>query len=252
VFSAAVLGFATLSAAQAKIAPSKTAKATNVDKAAIALTVQNLLGKYEFYHFANLYDDERYVDLFANDPDTKIATGRGIWQGPDAAKRITSWYSKHAGAEAYAGEMHLHPVSTPVIEVAGDGQTARGVWISDGVEAGVKDSAPNGMSLWLKYCVDFKNMNGDWKIWHLDSIPIFMQQYDKPWQSGGGPGGGAPAAGGAAPGGGGPPTDPAKDKFKADRPNINRTPYNTSMVQTLNPLPPLPYETWDNSMSCIK
>lgn len=218
-----------------------------VGRADIALIVQNLIGKYEFYHFANMYEDERYLYLFANgDADLKIQTSRGIWQGPDAARRILKYYATATGSEGFAGQMHLHPLSTPVIEVAGDGQTARGVWLSDGIEAGVRDGAPNGANLWLKYCADFKKLNGTWKIWHLNTYPIFMQQYGKPWQSDGPPG--PPPGAGTS-----PRSNPAREQIKADRGNNNvGTMYTPGTVQTLEPEPPTPYETWNDSMSCIK
>ncbi len=176
----------------------------------------------------------KFVNLFPNALDIIV---RGVKAGLPLGDtlRIVSVRRRSRCVRVSQGQMHLHPLNTPVIEVAGDGQTARGIWISDGIEAGVPDGTPSGMNLWLKYCVDFKNMNGDWKIWHLNTYPIFMQTYDKPWQSNGPRGPHKP--------------NPATEPYKADRPNNNAglSMYNTSTVQRLDPAPPLPYETWDDS-----
>ena len=228
-------------------------KATDAQRAMALNAVQNLIGRYEFYHFANMYDDPRYLNLFANgDPDTKVQMSAGIWQGPDAAKRLLKFYGIGIGGDGFVGQMHIHPISTPVLEVAGDGRTARGVWMSDGIEAVIRDGSPKGTNIWLKYCVDFKMVNGEWKIWHLNTYPVFWQVYDQPWQSG------EPnMLGGklAAPGGKAAPVIPPEaEAFKPDRPNNNlaKAMYKPSTVQTLQPVPPTPYDTWDDSMSCVE
>lgn len=186
--------------------------------------VENLIGRYVYYHLANMLHDPIYLELFADgDPDLKIVVGRGLLQGPDAIRRYIG-----PPKTTPQGGMYLHPLSTPVIEVAGDLQTAQGVWVSDGVEAHVQgDGTSVATSLVLKFCVDFKKINGAWKIWHLNTYPLYKNDLGGPW---------APVAAPADPNGVAP----------------NRMFYSPSTVQTLTPVPPLPYQTWDNSMSCVK
>jgi hypothetical protein len=99
-------------------------------------------------------------------------------------------------------EYVMHTQETPVIEVAGDGKTAKGIWYSIGlsVNGQVSENGQTSIStgwMWEKYAVDFALEDGKWKIWHL------LSKMDQgPAESGGrGQGAGGPGAGGA-PGGG--------------------------------------------------
>ncbi len=66
------------------------------------------------------------------------------------------------------GCMNQHPVSTPLVELSGDGKTARGLWYCIAQET---VSRPDGtaQALWVaeKMGVDFVKEDGKWKIWHL-------------------------------------------------------------------------------------
>ena len=76
-----------------------------------------------------------------------------------------------------AGVLHMHAMLTPVIEIAGDGKTAKGVWDSFGPNITNPDQV--GSWLWTKYGVDFVKEDGVWKIWHLQVNPIFNTPYDR-------------------------------------------------------------------------
>ncbi len=71
-------------------------------------------------------------------------------------------------SEAGYGSMSQHPVTTGLVELALDGQTARGLWYSlMGQEA---SAGPNGADArWYneKIAADFIREDGQWKIWHL-------------------------------------------------------------------------------------
>src|ERR1035438_7351015 len=73
------------------------------------------------------------------------------------------------------GEYVMHTQETPVIEVASDGKTAKGLWYSIGqavrgsVAADGKTSVTTGW-MWEKYGVDFIKEDGKWKIWHLINL----------------------------------------------------------------------------------
>lgn len=209
--------------------------------------IQNLMGKYVLYHFANMYDDPRYADLFAKDPDTKVQTSKGIWVGEKAGERILKYYLIMTGGNGFAGQMHYHPVNTPIIEVAGDGKTAKGVWLSDGIEVSPKDGVGTGMWLTVKYAVDFKKMPEGWKIWHLRTNGVFLVQVGSDSVGMSMPPGGS--------GGGGPAPkreEPEIDEgLKPDLTYKGQPIYDATTVQVLDPLPPEPYETWDESMSYL-
>lgn len=69
-----------------------------------------------------------------------------------------------------AGPFDNRPVSTPLIEIAGDGKTAKGIWQSTGSYADITASGPVSFWTWGFYTVDFIKENGFWKIWHLSYV----------------------------------------------------------------------------------
>lgn len=66
------------------------------------------------------------------------------------------------------GEMEMHPLTTPLVEVAEDGLTAKGMWYCP---SSATVSAPDGTicAQWIyeRIGVDFVKEDGRWKIWHL-------------------------------------------------------------------------------------
>src|SRR5262249_36136111 len=76
-----------------------------------------------------------------------------------------------------------HMLTTPVIEVAGDGKTAKGVFMSFGNVSGTMVAGGKATSQWTqeKYGMDFVKENGRWKIWHLRTYVDFYVPTDKSW-----------------------------------------------------------------------
>jgi hypothetical protein len=257
VFAVAVFAVAQSGVSSAGGAKGKAAGATDeklqYERAMAVNAVSNLMSRYSYLHLANAYD-KRWVSLYANgDPDLKIEiASRGIWQGPDAAERLVKHYAamdtdggQHP-PQGWVGVMGVHVTASPVIEVAGDGQTARGLWLSPGVETSpVGKNMPAGAGaqwVWVKFCGDFKKVNGEWRIWHLLVNGLFRSNYDQPWTEEPTP----------PPAGSGIPSFKILP-FQPDRPpSVPSGIYKTSTIQKLDPAPPLPYETWDDSMSCVK
>jgi hypothetical protein len=65
------------------------------------------------------------------------------------------------------GSLSALNFTTPVLEIAGDGNTAKGLWYSPGQ---VTVAAPDGVHcrwVYAKYGVDFIREGDEWKIWHL-------------------------------------------------------------------------------------
>lgn len=221
------------------------------ERALAMMQVQSVFSKHAFYHQASKHCEEIADIWVAEDgPNAKTArwtlSGSTILQGIDAVK--DKYCTQHVESQkktleelskkvpsiknipeniGAGGEYVMHTQETPVIEVAGDGKTAKMICYSIGlaVRGSVDDRGNTSIStgwMWEKYAVDFIKENGEWKIWHLlnlmDQGPQESQGQDNMAQAppaggqGGMPGGqggmpGAQAgAGGAPPGGqGGPP-----------------------------------------------
>jgi len=136
--------------------------------------ISNLMGRYS--HLGGLRGEDTLQSLFAmKQPDVSWRSPTGP-QGPDAM-RARFRQPGEAPRPEVPGELHVHAMLTPVIEVAADGKTAKGVWDSFGPN--INNGNEVGNWLWVKYAVDFIKEDGQWKIWHLQVYALFNTPYDK-------------------------------------------------------------------------
>jgi len=192
--------------------------------------IQNVFGKYEYYHTADM--QEETVELYAQKTpgvSAEIANW-GVYEGIEGIKRLFVGLHRQGGKEALVGSMHMHTLTTPVVEVAGDGKTAKAVWISPGHETSGMEGKFTAQWAWLKYGVDFVKEDGKWKIWHSHVYPIFMTPYEKSWVE-------------APPHTNSPMVVP--DELKPDKPSTYLWEYSTDRVYENVPAAPEPYDTWD-------
>lgn len=223
--------------------------------------IQNLLGTYSLWHTSGL--NHRVPELFTKTDDTVVEMIWGRYTGKDAAWRCYGVDHRRddqgaidalrlnvapvapsrgadmgppgappgseltgaatGGGPASMAPLHMHLLTTPIIQVAKDGATARGVWISPGVEG-------SGWG-WMKYGADFRKDHGQWKIWHLHIYGLFMAAYDKSW---------------------------AENPYEAPRttagqssdqpPTTNWNYYKGATYVPLQPEPPQPYDTWNDKI----
>jgi hypothetical protein len=147
--------------------------------------VRNVMGRYSWWHTANMHRE--CVSLFAlRTPGVSAEMMWGIYLGADGIRRLYEGWHRHLGPQADVGTMHMHTLTTPVIEVAPDLASARGVWISPGHETVPGESgALEAHWAWCKYGCDFVPEDGEWKIWHLHVHGIFFTAYSRPWTSAG-------------------------------------------------------------------
>jgi hypothetical protein len=264
------------------------------------MEVQNTFSKHAFYHQAGKHCEE-IADIWAtengpNDKTSKWTLSGNVMEGIavikqayctahlDSEKKTLTELSKivpsvkdipeNIGAGA---EYVMHTQETPVIEVAGDGKTAKGLWYSVGqsvrgtTTADGKTSVSTGW-MWEKYGCDFIKEDGKWKIWHLinlmDQGPVDSSAQGQGGPGGGGPGGapgggaqgggpgGAPgggaqgggpggAPGGGAPGGGGPGGPGGGGNMK----HVDSFHWSPTAVLRIDPKFPEPYYTFSETFS---
>lgn len=205
--------------------------------------VENLMGRYEFFHSANMHTE--CEDLFAMQTEsTRVEMMSGVYEGPEGVHRCYSIFHAHADRDPM-GVLHIHTLTTQVIEVAEDGQTARGVWVSPGCETGPEaPSAPpteydpdaeivpgplKARWAWCKYGCDFILENGVWKIWHLHVFGIFMTPYETSWVEGSMDETSLP---------------PLPPGVGPDRPATTRWIYAPDAMPAYEPVAPAPYRTF--------
>jgi hypothetical protein len=200
--------------------------------------IQNLMGRYSYWHTANMHRE--CLSLFAmKTPDVRAEMMWGVYEGPESLERLYPGFHSWVDGDA-KGVMHMHTLTTPVIEVAGDGQTARAVWIAPGHEtmsfSAGETGTPEAFWAWCKYGCDFILEDGQWKIWHLHVFGIFLAPYDRSWVE--------------------QPEDMVDgprmlDEHMPDRPPTTHWQYMPDRVYLNEPAPPGPYVTFDEASAFL-
>ena len=236
-------------------------------RAADVQDIQNVMGWHVWYHAHYLNDVELDKVWVSTRPyvDTAVwAQNSNYWQGMDA---IRAYYGPKVDPKTQAGAFQFHTLTSPIIVIADDRKTAKGVWYTPGMVGGYRA----GSWLWERYGVDFVNENGNWKIWHLHVYTDFGAQASLGGGMGAPPAGGAPqsaerfgseggggaggppgAAGppgaGGPPGGGpgGPPRGTARPSYDA---KVGYRELGANSYPVLVPRPPEPYGTFSETWS---
>ena len=221
--------------------------------------IANLMGRYQ-YLFAAYRCTDILNELWSKDPDIHLEDGpSGVYLYD--RNGVGDYYRQRfgEGSDPRPGEMRMDALTNPVIEVAADGRTAKGVWIStghesaafpDGVESGIPsvDSArPDAYGnrvfahwVWKKYAADFIREADGWKIWHLHIYDVFRCPFDENWVT----------------------YSIRRDEDDAaldsrirldhggitpENPTTFHWQYRTDTVPVLEPKPPVPYTTFDET-----
>ena len=214
-FCALVAGCAQQAAAPAGTTDAKGRPRIGDGERALAMwQVQNVMSQHAYYHAAGLNSEE--IDALWVSPTGEhaktatFASPAWVMNGLDTVKRAYGEQNQQNRVKALealskvdpgvknlpenlgAGhEWAMHTSTTPVIEVAGDGQTAKGIWYSPGMGlmTAIVGGKPQvrGTFFWEKYGGDFVRENGEWKIWHLQMAYDFTPQLDGKWLEFGGP-----------------------------------------------------------------
>jgi hypothetical protein len=198
--------------------------------------IANLMGRYLYLH--EVRRESEFIDeLYALEtPGVSAEVAHyGVFEGKEGIMRMFT-HPRPRGAET--GVMFENLLTTPVIEVAKDGKTAKGVWISPGLEAIPDPETGNlrGFWCWTKYGCDFVKEDGKWKIWHYHVYRLFRTPYDMDWveeyehklEAKG---------------------LQLEQKLKPDKPTSYDHPYSKTTEREYVPAPPEPYETFDDTFS---
>lgn len=155
-----------------------------LDRAKAYIEISNMMGRYVYWHTS--HQGEKKATLLANKADGARVeyNNSGVYEGiAGLHKFVVGMHPKNGTGRP--GSLTVHPVSTPVIEVAGDGKTARGIWISDGFETSkgtffIKDK-PMVFMVWEAYAADFVKEDGAWKFWRIHLHRVLIHPYEKSW-----------------------------------------------------------------------
>ena len=165
-----------------------------------AREIQNLMSRRAYYHGAS--DQASEIDLYAQRTDSSFCQNQGCRVGVDnirqafverfakvrqlQLKQLHELYPQIQETEEWmhTGNFQTHTLSTPIIEIAEDGQTAKGMWYTPGAIAwpNTEAHAMDASWIWEKYAVDFIKEEGAWKFWHVMVLTDFVVGFDKTLQ----------------------------------------------------------------------
>lgn len=187
--------------------------------------IANLQGRYNHYVMSHRY--QLIVDMFAKkDPDISAELGdSGVLKGYEGI--YTAFMVILKEKYMYPGILALHNLMTPVIEVAPDGKTARGMWHSLGCNTTLRGPDGQLTALWQagRYDQEFVKEDGEWKFRKFRWYLTFRTPYDQGWVK-----------------------VPVYDKLRRDDVtgdvgSAGRNPYDPGTINPFYPLPPDPRRT---------
>lgn len=79
------------------------------------------------------------------------------------------------------GMLDYKPVDTPVLELAEDRLTAKGLWTIRGSHSILTPGGPMAYWEWGWFAVDFIFENNNWKIWHMQYLQDVCRPCGAPW-----------------------------------------------------------------------
>lgn len=190
--------------------------------------IQNNMGR--LMAAFNFRQADKVLSHFALErPDVWLEfADEGVFEGPDAIRQIIG---ETVGAPVKAGEMLDLQLNTPIVEVARDLRTAKGVWWSPGGGAIPQDEGlPKAIWYFGMVAVDFICVDDTWKIWHMHWFRFIKCSYEKGW---------------------------VEDTSMINRPNTpihplakpttHHNPYSPLSIRDGIPAAPRPYDTWTDS-----
>ncbi len=151
--------------------------------------IKNLMGRYAV-SFLLKREKAMFRDFWSVRDDVSMGLNDGWYVGREA---IAAWFDAIDRATALKarllkadlpeqlegkseeelygiGDFDVKPLGTPVIELADDLQTAKGIWYSQGSKADVTTAGPVSYWTFGVFAADFILENGAWKIWHLQYL----------------------------------------------------------------------------------
>ncbi len=232
------------------------------EKALAMWEVQNVMSRHAYYHSLAINLKE-VNDLWvaADGPNAKTARFTSpafVMNGLSTIKRAYGEENEQRKKDALeklskisdventpenigAGyEWVIHTNTTPIIVIADDGKTAKGMWYSPGIGlmADLEGEKPkaNGTFFWEKYAVDFIKEDGRWKIWHMQMVYDYTPKLNGDWLDFSDKGGAEAGERGDLPEG-------------FSEPEYSYPAYSPERAATMYPKLPEPYATFSETFS---
>lgn len=165
--------------------------------------LKNLMGKY-VVSFLLKRERTMFDDFWSRREDVCLGENEGWYLGPEGIRSFFQARDQHtcrvrdlltrlfpeeargkSEEELYGiGILEDRTISNCVLELAGDGETAKGMWCEF---ASVTDVTVKGpLSNWVMgyYAADFIREDGSWKLWHVTHLRQVDFPCSKNWSTG--------------------------------------------------------------------
>lgn len=150
---------------------------------------QNIAGK--FSHSYVIHEEEKIYERFwSTRSDVCLGFNNGWYNGEMAVRgyydalgekkrldskliqaRFPEHLAQYSNKEVLGvGILGYKPVDTCVLEVAGNGKTAKGLWTCRGAHMDLTSCGFVLNTEWSYLAIDFIKENGAWKIWHMQNL----------------------------------------------------------------------------------
>jgi len=150
--------------------------------------IKNLMGKYA--NIVLLNREQEVFSRFWSENEPTLAFNDGVYRGADAVrgyydacrdrnalvasllqKRFPERLGGLSEEELYGiGPFKVMPMYCPIIEVAGDGATAKGLWYCQGAKNDVETCGPRARWTLGWFAVDFLRETDGWRVWHMQYV----------------------------------------------------------------------------------
>ena len=145
-----------------------------------AYLCQNLLARFTYAQEQGL-EEESFDLLWSARQDISLGGNEGFWVGRESVRNawvrgrqavrradLAILRASDPALAAGAGSMNRVNLMSPLVEVARDGKTAKGMWYCPGVST--RSEIDGKMHLcwhYVRYGVDFILEEDGWKLWHV-------------------------------------------------------------------------------------
>jgi hypothetical protein len=139
--------------------------------------INKLQGKYQYLLYKQEWKTVADECFVRHTPGAMMeASDSGVFLGIEGIDRFFNEHMAMVGKKT--GFFTLHTAVTPAVEIAEDGQSAKGVWFSLGCFGckGVEDAWA-----WGTYIISYVKEDGVWKLWRVNFTPHFRAPYSQGW-----------------------------------------------------------------------
>jgi hypothetical protein len=140
------------------------------------IEIANLMGRYRYWHTGRRNEDIGKMWAKHTPGVRAELANSGVYEGERVGILWNNWKN---GMQVERSWAEILPIASPVIEVAKDGKTGRGLWTA----LGTNTTAETKTARWSieEYACDFVKEDGIWKFWRMHLYFVMRCEFYKSW-----------------------------------------------------------------------